>query len=335
MKSKLLTSRVATAIAITCLAFAATARADTQDKFTTSFQATPGGQLTVEVDRGYIEIKTTDRQSVDIEVRRKARGSKTESGKTLKDHVVTINQDGNKIEVRAEYQGAKSLDWLRSSPQLVVSYQITIPQKFNVDLKTAGGSVKVDDLTGTVQVASSGGSLNFKKIEGSLSGHTSGGGITVAGCKGNVELKTSGGGLQLGEIEGDVDARTSGGSIRADKLTGKSFLKSSGGGIHVSEIKGQIEALTSGGSITASLIAQPSGDCTFKTSGGGITVALDAKASVDLDAHTSGGRVSSDLPVTSIVLGGKNKNELQGKINGGGPLITAHTSGGSVSLKRN
>lgn len=334
MKSKLLTSPVSTAIAIACIAFASSARADVEDKITKSFQVTPGGQLTVEVDRGSIEIKTSDRESVDIEVLRKARGSKVEAEKTLGHHAVTMTQDGDKIEVRAEYQGAKSFKWLRSSPQLNVSYQITIPQKFNVNLWTAGGSVRMDDLTGTVQVASSGGSLSFKGIEGPLSGHTSGGGITVARCTGNVNLKTSGGGLQLGEIQGDVDARTSGGSIRADKLTGKSFLKSSGGGIHVSEIKGQIEAFTSGGGITASLIAQPTGDCTFKTSGGSITVALDAKGSVDVDARTSGGRVSSDLPVTIVIQGGQNKNELQGKINGGGPLIVAHTSGGNVRLQK-
>ena len=125
--------------------------------------------------------------------------------------------------------------------------------------------------------------MNFAKIEGSLSGHTSGGSITVAGCKGNVDLRTSGGGLQLGEIEGDVDARTSGGSIHADKLTGKSVLQSSGGGI---------------------------------------TVALGEKLNVDVDARTSGGRVASDLPVTTVTHGELKKNELRGKINGGGPLIT-------------
>ena len=170
-----------------------------------------------------------------------------------------------------------------------------------MNLKTAGGSVKVAELIGKVQASSSGGGLNFAKIEGSLSGHTSGGSITVAGCKGNVDLRTSGGGLQLGEIEGDVDARTSGGSIHADKLTGKSVLQSSGGGIQVSAIKGQVEAGTSGGSIT---------------------VALGEKLNVDVDARTSGGRVASDLPVTTVTHGGLKKNELRGKINGGGPLIT-------------
>jgi DUF4097 and DUF4098 domain-containing protein YvlB len=334
MKSNLFALSTLPACALALFTLTATARADAEDKITKSYPIDPGGQLVVQVDRGAIEVRTADRNSVDIEVIRKAGGNQSKAEKTLTDHVVTITQDGNHVEVHAEYKGEITSGWFGNSPELRVNYLITVPRKFAVDLKTAGGSVKVTELTGKVQARSSGGGLTFTKIEGSLSGHTSGGGITVAGCKGNADLRTSGGGLHLAEIEGDVDARTSGGSVHADKLTGKAVLKSSGGGIEVSELKGQVEASTSGGGITARLLTQPTGDCTFKTSGGGITVILGEKLNVDVDARTSGGRVSSDLPVTSVTQGEPKKNELRGKINGGGPLITAHTSGGGIHLEK-
>jgi DUF4097 and DUF4098 domain-containing protein YvlB len=335
MKTNLFTSSKPSVFGV-ALIFLAVVRASAavEDKIAKSFHVQSGGQLVVAVDRGSIEVKTADRESVDIEITRKAGGSQTKGEKTLKDHVVTTTQDGNKVAVHAEYKGARSSGWFGGSPQLQVNYVITVPRKFDADLKTAGGSVKVAELTGKVQAQSSGGGLNFAKIEGALSGHTSGGGITVAGCRGNVDLKTSGGGLQLSEIQGDVDARTSGGSIHASKLTGRAILKSSGGGIEVFESRGQIDAGTSGGSITASLLAEPTGDCSFKTSGGGITVVLDEKIKVDVDARTSGGRVSSDLPVVTATPGEERKDVLHGQINGGGPLITAHTSGGSVRLKK-
>jgi hypothetical protein len=57
-------------------------------------------------------------------------------------------------------------------------------------------------------------------------------------------------------------------------------------------------------------------------------------AAVDIDARTSGGRVSSDLPVVTVVQGQQKNTELRGKINGGGPLITAQTSGGSVRVQK-
>ncbi len=335
MKTNLFTSSKAPILGVALLALAVvTASAAVEAKIAKSFPVETGGQLVVAVDRGAIEVKTADRESVDIEVTRKAGGNQAKAEKTLQDHVVTITQNGNKVEVRAEFKGAKSSGWFGGSPELQVNYVITVPRKFDADLKTAGGSVKVAELTGKVQAQSSGGGLNFAKIEGPLSGHTSGGGITVAGCRGNADLKTSGGGLQLSEIQGDVDARTSGGSIHASKLTGKTVLKSSGGGIEVSESVGQIDAVTSGGSITASLLAEPTGECSFKTSGGGITVVLDEKIKVDVDARTSGGRVSCDLPVVTTTQGEERKNILRGQINGGGPLITAHTSGGSVRLTK-
>lgn len=321
-------------IAVAMLALCAAARADLEDKINRAFEVSPGGRLVVDVDRGSIEVKTSDETSVNIEVTRKAGGSRSKAAKILKDHVVTTTQDANKVELRAKYEGERSSGWFGSSPELQVSIEITVPRKFDVDLKTAGGHIKVIELTGKVEAHTSGGHLEFQKIEGPLSGHTSGGHIAVAGCKGNVDIGTSGGHLDLSNVEGDVTAKTSGGSIQAKGITGKSVVKTSGGHIDVAGIKGSIEADTSGGSISAELSDQPTGDCSFKTSGGNITVALAEKVAVDVDLRTSAGRISTDFPVAALIQGEQEKNKIAGKVNGGGPLITAQTSAGSVRLEK-
>jgi hypothetical protein len=95
-----------------------------------------------------------------------------------------------------------------------------------------------------------------------------------------------------------------------------------------------VDANTSGGSITAAFADAPKQDCRLETSGGGITILLPENATLDVDARTSGGRVISDLPVTMVVQGEQKRNELVGKINGGGTKLTAHTGGGSVHLKK-
>jgi DUF4097 and DUF4098 domain-containing protein YvlB len=313
----------------------AISRAEVEDKITKSFEVAPGGQLVVEVDRGSIEVKTGDASAVNIEVTRKAGGSQSKAEKTLKDHVVTTQQSGEKVELRAKYEGEKLTGWFGGrSPGLQVTFLVTIPRKFDVDLKTAGGHIKVTDLTGKLKAHTSGGNLTFKQIEGPVSGHTSGGHINLAGCKGNVDLKTSGGNLTLSDIEGDVTASTSGGHISAEKLSGKSVVKTSGGNIGFAGNRGSIEAKTSGGHVTAELIEQPASNCLFDTSGGNITIAMAERLAVDVDASTSGGRVSTDLPVVSVVQGEQKKNELRGKINGGGPLVKAHTSGGNVRIEK-
>ena len=316
------------------LAFAAvTARADVEDKISKSFQVEPGGQLVINADRGSIEVKTSDASTVQVEITRKAKGSDSKAKGVLKDHIVTTTQDANKVDVHAEYKGPKTLGWF-SSPEIQVSYVVTVPSKFNVNLRTAGGQIGVTALAGTVNANTSGGSLKFTKIEGAVSAHTSGGSITVATCTGKVDIHTSGGSLKLTGITGDVTAKTSGGSIEASAVTGKTFLKTSGGSIDIAGLKGSIEADTSGGSISAELLEQPTGECSLKTSGGSITIALNEKAAVDVDLHTSAGRVSTDLPVSAVIKGEQEKGVLRGKVNGGGPLVYAKTSAGSVRLKR-
>src|SRR5262245_6845864 len=96
----------------------ATAVAEIEDKIQKSFETAPGGQLVVDVDRGSIEIKTSDAGAVNIEVTRKAGGSRGKAEKTLKDHVVTTSQTGNKVEVRAKYEGEKLTSWFGRSPDL-------------------------------------------------------------------------------------------------------------------------------------------------------------------------------------------------------------------------
>lgn len=335
MKPNVPNSPIAVTLALAVFAFAAAARADVEDKITKSFTVSPGGQLLVEVDRGNIEIKTTDGGSVEIEVSRKAGGSESKAAQVLKDHVVTTTQDGNKIEVRAEYKGQKNSGWFGRSPQLNANYQISVPRKFDVNLKTAGGNIKVTELSGKTQVHTSGGNLMLEKIQGPVSGRTSGGNISAAGCQGTVDLKTSGGNVKLNEIEGDVTAITSGGSVLAEHISGRTIVKTSGGNVKLAGLKGSVEAKTSGGHIAAEVLGQPEGACSLDTSGGNINIALAGEVAVDVDARTSGGRVSTDFPVVTVVQGEQKRNELHGKINGGGPLFTARTSGGSIRLTRN
>ena len=149
-------------------------RADVEDKITKSFAVQPEGQLVVEVDRGSIDVKTTDRDSVNIEVIRKAGGSDAKAKATLKNHVVFTTQDGNTVSVRAEYKGPKSSRWSWRSPDLQVRFIITVPRKFEANLQTAGGHINVAELTGKLLARTSGGHLNFGKIEGPISARTSG-----------------------------------------------------------------------------------------------------------------------------------------------------------------
>jgi hypothetical protein len=53
---------------------------------------------------------------------------------------------------------------------------------------------------------------------------------------------------------------------------------------------------------------------------------------VELDARASGGGVDSDVPVT--VQGTQERDQVRGRIGGGGPALVLRSSGGGIRVKR-
>ena len=70
----------------------------------------------------------------------------------------------------------------------------------------------------------------------------------------------------------------------------------------------------------------------MRSGDGDVELSLPQGFSADLDIHTGDGRITSDLPIT--VSGSLDHSSLRGKLNGGGPPLSVHTSDGSIHLKR-
>jgi DUF4097 and DUF4098 domain-containing protein YvlB len=287
---------------------------ETEDRIEKAFQLPAGGRLVVDADVGSIRVRGSTRPGLSIEIVRHVRARNAQRERAILDaHQVHFEQSANEVMVRARRNESFLRRWRRNE-RYHVTFTIEAPESTVVDLRTAGGGIVVENLTGKVKARTSGGSLKFSLIEASVDGKTSGGGITVDRCTGDIHASTAGGSIHLNECTGNVDVTTS------------------GGGIRVEDLHGNVEATTSGGSITASLLAPLTRDCRLETSGGRITVRLPSSAAFDLDAATSGGGVRSELPVTS---GRKpHGSSLHGKVNGGGKVLRLRSSGGSINVRR-
>lgn len=298
-------------IAIFVLILAGISFGSIEDSVNKSFSVGPGGTLTLDTARGSIEVQGKEGNRVDIEVVRKAKTSDKNQTKEIFGYLrLDFSQSGNDVIVK----GTKTNVSSKKLNKLNVKFILTVPRSYNVDLKTSGGSISVDDLEGTVDIRTSGGSLGLNNITGPVAGKTSGGSITIGKVDGNVKVNTSGGSIRIENAHGTVDAHTS------------------GGGITVNEVMSTIQADTSGGSVKAYISQQPKGDCRLKTSGGSITVYLSNDIAVNVDAGTSGGAIHTEFPVT--IQGKMSKKELKAQINGGGPELYLHTSGGSIYIKK-
>ena len=267
--------------------------------FSKSLSVEPGGNLTMNVDRGDIHVTGSDQNTVEVQVDRKVtRAGDSEAARILKEERLVLKQSGNEISIAAHeppsFHNHSFWGWL-SGPNLNVRYEITVPRKFDVRLETSGGNIKVASLQGNADVKTEGGGLDFNDIGGSVNGQTEGGGIRAVSCKNELLIQTQGGGITI------------------ERFTGS-----------------RVRATTEGGSISAEFAAAPKADCELRTEGGSVTARLPHGAAVTLDAHTEGGSVRTDLPVQ--VEGQFHNSTLKGTINGGGPLLKLETEGGNIEV---
>lgn len=261
-----------------------------------TFSVKSGGTLVIESSQGSIHIETWDKEQVDIVVKKRARNEKR-----LQEFKLNFVQTGNDILIEGSSDGS----W---GNKVSVNFLIKVPSKYNLDLQTGGGSIKVADITGNVKVNTSGGSIKIANV-----------------AKGNVKAETSGGSIKVGDVNGDLDVNTSGGSINLGKITGLSLIETSGGSIKLVSGGKNVKAETAGGSIT---IGPVKGNVEVDTAGGSIKV---GKAEGTVKADTSGGSIRVEGSKGEI-----NVETAGGSIyvaSSGGP-VKADTAGGSISIKQ-
>lgn len=105
----------------------------------------------------------------------------------------------------------------------------------------------------------------------------------------STDLKTSGGSISLEGVKGNQQVKTSGGSLKLSNIEGSMDARTSGGSIQIANYQGMLKAHTSGGSIK---LHDSRGDLTVHTSGGSISI---DQVGGSVDASTSGGSITANL----------------------------------------
>lgn len=230
---------------------------------------------------GDVKIKTWNKDEVEMKVR----------GNDKAKEKLEYNLSEENGSILAKVNRKSGEEW--KSGTLKFSTEITIPEKYNLDVSTAGGDVKIEKLEGTMDVATAGGDVKLADVAGILNLKTSGGDIKVQNFKGNVNAQTSGGDIKLQGLDGEIKAETSGGDVKVE---------------YAGENKG----------------------IDLSTMGGDVSLKLPADFSAEIDLKSNGGTVKCDLTVTSS---DKNTpSTILGKIGTGGKLVKCRTMGGDIRI---
>lgn len=267
--------------------------------------------------------------------------SKTEIQQRLdENYTLDVDVKNNELVAVAKNKN-KITNWKKG---LSISFKIYTGNKIDSKLSTSGGSIALENVTGTQNFTTSGGSLSVITVNGTINGRTSGGSISLKDADGNIDLSTSGGSITAANARGTLKLHTSGGSVNFESLDGKIDIGTSGGSLRGNNIKGELSATTSGGSIDLKQLAcsvetSTSGGnidveiaelgkyARIESSGGNVSLHMPGNKGADLDIR--GNRVS--IPSISNFSGKQDKNSIVGSINGGGIPVSVRGSG-NVSL---
>jgi DUF4097 and DUF4098 domain-containing protein YvlB len=152
--------------------------------------------------------------------------------------------------------------------------------------------------------------------EGRVNLHTGDGKIEVTSFKGEMDLRSGDGPQLIDAVDGKLRATTGDGHIRANGRFDELELETGDGPVEV--------RAAAGSSVNAAW--------RLETGDGSVTLQIPETLAADVDLHTSDGHIDLDIPVTTE--GKLRENDVRGKINGGGRLMTIRTGDGSIHLRK-
>ena len=146
----------------------------------------------------------------------------------------------------------------------------------------------------------------------------------VSGSHAEVQYELvvpEGASVRLNNTNGQIHITGVNGSVRAETTNG---------GVKGVDLSGRVEASTTNGGVDLEMLAVAEGGVRAETTNGGVSVRLPADAKANLRASCVNGGIS----VTGLTLEGgeSTRRRVEGRLNGGGPVIEVETTNGGVRV---
>jgi hypothetical protein len=304
-----LISRGSISILVVLLASNIAVASSPQGRFEKTFQVS-----------GPVELEVQSR-SGDTLVRNGASGSVTVRGKIfVGDHWLfgnrhadvsdieqhpPLRQEGNQIHI--DYVNTRDIS---------VDYEITVPADTTIRTRSGSGDQTIEGTHGNADLQSGSGDIKLSRLTG------------------EIRLQTGSGNVRAHEISGPVRGGAGSGDIEVEETgSGDIDLHTGSGNITARGIQGAFRADAGSGDITAE--GTQTGAWGIRTGSGNVHVRLPANAAFDADISTSSGTLDVGAPITMTVQGRvqETRKSIQGKVRGGGPLLTLRTGSGDIHIE--
>jgi DUF4097 and DUF4098 domain-containing protein YvlB len=217
------------------------------------------------------------------------------TGWRIDDNEVRIieRQVGDRLELEAR---VPNFHWNSGFRNRSLRIELRIPLESDLSIRTGDGSVETDNNVGSVDIHTGDGHIKVNRARGAIRLSTGDGHIEATGLDGRLEATSGDGHIQ---IEGRLDS------------------------LNLNTNDGTIDARVSRGS-------RMSTNWSIRTGDGDVTLRLPEDFQADLEMHTGDGRIRTDFPI--VASGRLGRSDIHGKLNGGGPPLTARTGDGSIHI---
>jgi len=216
-----------------------------------------------------------------------------------------LRQEGNSI--RIDYVNAHDIS---------VDYEITVPEETTIRTHTGSGDQTIEGTRGNLDLQSGSGDIKLSRLTGEIRLQTG---------SGDVRAREIAGGLRGGAGSGDIEVE--------ETAAGDIDLHTGSGNITARGIQGAFHAEAGSGDITGE--GTQSGAWEIRTGSGNVHVRLPSNAAFDANLSTSSGSMDVDPAITMTVQGrvDETRKHIEGKVRGGGPLLTVHTGSGDIHIE--
>jgi hypothetical protein len=259
------------------------------------FKVSGPPDLSLNTFDGSLEIRSWDRDEILVEVEK--RGPDKEVAEAIR---VRAEQVGNTVTIEVKRPDGRQPHFgfhVSPSARIVAS----VPRHCNLAARSGDGSIRVERITGKIELRTGDGGVRGVDLAGSLVAHTGNGSLRFDDVEGNVDLESGDGGARLtGRLQA-VRLRTGDGSVevRADE-----------------------------GSAMAS-------EWEIRTGDGGLRIELPAGFSANLDASTGDGVVRlrgfGDEPSAGRTR--ERPHSVRRPLNAGGRVIRLRSDSGTITVK--
>jgi DUF4097 and DUF4098 domain-containing protein YvlB len=284
--------------------------AEVEEKTENTYPLDRDGKVYVENVSGDIIVKSWQKNEIKILARKAARD------RNLFDKVhININRTDSNIRIITRYDKPAGM---YQSADVSVYYDIFIPDRAQLRIKTVSGNVEAREIGGPVEAETISGKIDIVSAGQGVKCKSISGLIYLDGISGGASLKTTSGKITADGIKGSIDANSVSGDIGI-----KDF--SLADGIDMETIKGNMGLQG---------VLSPGGIYEFRTISGRIRLILAPDSNFELQTNTVSGEVHCDFKLNEYAV--YTRNRVQGTVGKGGSSLNLSSVSGDILInKRN